>query len=280
MVKADLAAAPATGRQLDAGAAGLGANPFGAIDRALDSFETMLRDHDLPRGINAALSHRTDINHLLERILERVLVSAKAMTHADGATLYHITEDGRHLRFELVRNESLGIAFGGVSAEPVPSTFHDLPLDDETGAPNRSMVATYAARSGQTINLADAYAAPGFDFAGMRSFDRQTGYRSQSVLAVPLRNRRGAVIGVLQLINARHPATRLARPFTRREQKIAESLAKQAAAAMCNRQSIALLRAPNRDGDKMPAVAAVPANLARQQAGLAPTGIHRELRNE
>ena len=49
------------------------------------------------------------------------------------------------------------------------------------GKPNHSMVAAYAALTGKTVNIADAYTAEGFDFSGTRAFDTKTGYRSQVV---------------------------------------------------------------------------------------------------
>jgi hypothetical protein len=45
--------------------------------------------------------------------------------------------------------------------------------------------------TGQTINIADAYTARGFDFSGTRQFDARTGYRSQSFLTVPMKDHEG-----------------------------------------------------------------------------------------
>ena len=70
------------------------------------------------------------------------------------------------------------------------------------------MVAAYAALTGQTVNIADAYTADGFDFSGTRNFDKKTGYRSKSFLTVPMKNHEDEIIGVLQLINAQDPQDR------------------------------------------------------------------------
>src|SRR5947207_6565015 len=100
------------------------------------------------------------------------------------------------------------------------------------------MVAAYAALTGKTVNIADAYTAEGFDFTGTRAFDSKTGYRSKSFLTVPMCNHENQAIGVLQLINAQDPATGEIVPFSPSDQRLAESLASQAAIALTNRMLI------------------------------------------
>jgi pimeloyl-ACP methyl ester carboxylesterase len=90
---------------------------------------------------------------------------------------------------------------GGVSGKDIP--FAPLNLLDEAGKPIDRYVVTHAAHTGATINISDAYNAEGYDFSGTRSFDQRTGYRSTSMLTIPLKDGYGRVIGVLQLINAR-----------------------------------------------------------------------------
>ena len=80
-------------------------------------------------------------------------------------------------------------------------------LQDENGNANRSMIAAYAALTGDTVNIADAYTAEGFDFSGTRAFDKKTGYRSTSFLTIPMRDHENEVIGVLQLLNRIDPAS-------------------------------------------------------------------------
>lgn len=183
-------------------------------------------------AIGAALSSERDIN----RLLEKILVAAKDITHADGGTLYLVTEDGNALRFELIRNDTLGIALGGTSGNL--TNFPDLPFTDEQGQPNNSMVAVYAALHAETVNIEDAYFAQGFDFSGTRRYDERTGYRSQSFLTVPMRNHENTVIGVLQLINSLSPETDNVVPFSAADQRLVESLSSQAAIALTNRQLI------------------------------------------
>jgi HD-GYP domain-containing protein (c-di-GMP phosphodiesterase class II) len=177
-------------------------------------------------AIGIALSQERDINKLLETIL----VAAKNLTHADGGTLYRLIGD--KLQFEIVRTDSLSIAMGGSSGNPVP--FYPIPLHKD-GKPNYTMIAAYAAITHKTVNVADAYAEEGFDFSGTRNFDKRTGYRSTSFLTVPMKDHEGDIIGVLQLLNATDPATGRVVPFGEEDQRLAESLASQAAIALTNR---------------------------------------------
>lgn len=183
-------------------------------------------------AIGSALSSERDIDCLLEKIL----VAAKDITQADGGTLYLVSEDEQSLRFAIMHNDTLHTALGGTSGHPID--FPRLPYTDEQGQPNNSMVAVYAAIHSETVNIADAYTAEGFDFSGTRKFDERTGYRSRSFLTVPMRNHENVVIGVLQLINAQRPETREVVSFSTADQQLVESLSSQAAIALTNRQLI------------------------------------------
>jgi HD-GYP domain-containing protein (c-di-GMP phosphodiesterase class II) len=178
--------------------------------------------------IGVALSGERDI----DRLLEAILVAAKTITNADGGTLYRMTEE-RTLRFEIMRNDSLGIAMGGTSGVEIP--FYPVHLYDRNGAPLCSMVAAYAVHHDRSVNIADAYTEAGFDFSGTRNFDRKTGYRSTSFLTVPMKNHEGSIIGVLQLINAIDRTTGKVVAFSAEDRLLAESLASQAAIALTNR---------------------------------------------
>jgi hypothetical protein len=202
---------------------------------AMDNPSDLFRRLEKLNAIGAALSKERDIN----RLLETILIAAKTITHADGGTLYRMTEDGKALRFEILRTDSLNIAMGGTTGNTI--NFPNLPLSKATGEANDSMVAAYAAIHDKTVNIADAYTEAGFDFSGTRSFDERTGYRSQSFLTVPMKNHEGEIIGVLQLINALDPETRKVRPFASADQSLAESLASQAAIALTNRLLITQL---------------------------------------
>jgi HD-GYP domain-containing protein (c-di-GMP phosphodiesterase class II) len=193
--------------------------------------QELLHRLDRLNAIGVALSAERDN----ARLLEMILLGAKEITNADGGTLYSITEDNR-LKFEIMRNLSLGVAMGGTTGKAIP--FPALPLYLEDHAPNVNMVAAYAVLNGCTINIKNAYEEIGFDFSGTRKFDEQTGYRSRSFLTIPMKNHENEIIGVLQLINAIDPDTKQIIPFSQENQRLVESLASQAAVALTNHNLI------------------------------------------
>jgi HD-GYP domain-containing protein (c-di-GMP phosphodiesterase class II) len=173
--------------------------------------------------IGVALSAETDAG----RLVDMVLAGAKALTNADAATFYR--RHGDFLEFTALRNDTLR---GRLCA------FAPVPLTDADGRPNHNNIAACAAIEGRTFNVPDAYAATDFDFSGTRAVDRASGYLSRSFLAVPLKDHENDVIGVLQLINAKHPETAEVVPFGDADQRLAESLASQAAVALSTRTLI------------------------------------------
>jgi HD-GYP domain-containing protein (c-di-GMP phosphodiesterase class II) len=160
-------------------------------------------------GTGDRLSQLLDIARLIARepdaarLVERILLTAKDATRADGGSVYLVEEDGRALSFALLVNDTLGIRAGSASGTAVdlkaPALF------EPDGAPNHRAVVAHCGHSRRSVRLDDAYAAEGFDFAGARGFDAAHHYRSRSFLTVPMIDHTGAVIGVLQLVNARAP---------------------------------------------------------------------------
>ncbi len=181
--------------------------------------------------VGIALSSERDI----QRLLELILLGAKAITNADGGTLYSVLEDNT-LRMDIMHTDSLNFAMGGTTGKEVP--FPPLPLYDGEGHPNHHNVVTHAVLNDRTINIQDAYNTEGFDFSGTRAFDQSTGYRSTSFLTVPMKNHEGDIIGVLQLLNARAPDGETVIPFDAEAQRLTEALASQAAVALTNRRLI------------------------------------------
>jgi len=195
------------------------------------SAELFRRLEELNR-VGISLSRQKDTN----RLLEAILVAAKEITNADGGTLYRVDTDRKLVHFEILRTDSLSIAMGGTTGVEVP--FYPVRLFDDDGRPNNSMVVAYSVLRDETVNIADAYAAEGFDFTGTKNFDKKTGYRSKSFLTVPMKNHEDEIIGVLQLINAKDRVSGKIVPFSEADQHLAESLASQAAVALTNRQLI------------------------------------------
>jgi hypothetical protein len=125
--------------------------------------------------IGVELSSEKDIDQLLENILQ----AAMKITHADGGTLYRLTDD-EHLKFEILHTKSKGVHIGGKSGKPV--LIPSMPLHRENGEQELRRVACFAVHKDQTVNIPDAYNVEGFDFSGTHTFDAANNYRSVSFL--------------------------------------------------------------------------------------------------
>jgi len=135
-------------------------------------------------------------------ICETVVRGAKQTCQADGVTLYLLS--GEHeLEFMVLLSDRLDFHMGGASRHKIP--FANIPLRDGKGVPNHAMVVTSAANRRRTIRIDDVYQCQQFDFSGAKEFDSLLGYRTQSVLAVPIANNNGCLLGVLQLLNKHDP---------------------------------------------------------------------------
>ena len=185
--------------------------------------------------IGIALSTEKDTNKLFELILEE----AKNITNADGRTLYMVDEKG-NLKFEIMRNDSMDTIMGGTSGIDIP--FPAVPKYFDDGEPNLSNVSAYAAITGNTINIEDAYEEKGYDFSGAKSYDKSSGYRSKSFLTMPLKNHENEIIGVMQLINATDNNTGEVISFSPEVQEQVESIASQGAVALTNKRLVEELK--------------------------------------
>ena len=187
------------------------------------------REREQLNEIGVALSSQRNINVLLTLILKK----AREITGADAGSLYLVEEDahdGRHLRFKLTQNDSFEFPFQEFT----------LPLTEDS-------MAGYTALRGEVLNFADAYKIPSdLPFRFNDRYDRESGYHTRSLLSLPMKNAKGEVIGVLQLINSKRDlALRLrnaddvakyVQPFRERSVGLALSLASQAAVAYENRK--------------------------------------------
>jgi len=161
------------------------------------------------------------------RLLENMLVEAKKFCKADAGTLYLVKD--KILEFAVIRNDTLRVAMGGTTNNEI--TMPALALYNPAGGANHSNVSTYAALTGKTVNIEDAYETKEFDFSGTRAFDRTNGYQSTSFLTIPLIGNEGNVLGVLQLINALNSKREII-PFDKNLQRLMESFSSLATAAL------------------------------------------------
>ncbi|HUV50105.1 MAG TPA: HD domain-containing phosphohydrolase [Anaerolineae bacterium] len=173
--------------------------------------------------IGLALSAEKNISKLLEMIVDE----ARDLSNADAGTLYTVDDDKLHLSFEIMQNDSIA---NKIVLPKVPLYI--------SGRPNHSNVSSYTALTGETINIPDVYKASGFDFTGPKKYDTTTGYRSKSMIVIPMKNHENDIIGVLQLLNAKNIKTGRVVSFPAKHVNLIASLASQAAVALTNTQLI------------------------------------------
>ncbi len=100
------------------------------------------------------------------------------------------------------------------------------------GQENHANVSSHVALTGEIVNIHDVYTCEDFDFSGTRKYDQATGYRSKSMLVIPMRNHENDIIGVLQLLNALDQSTQAILEFQDEVVALVASLASQAAVTL------------------------------------------------
>ena len=182
--------------------------------------------------IGTALSVEKNIHKLLEMIVDE----AKSLTNADAGTLYILDKEKKVLQFQILQNDTMKIRLGGTSG--TETSLPSVPLFDSRDNPNHANVSSYAALTGEVINIPDVYNAEGFDFSGPREYDKSSGYRSKSMLVLAMQNHENETIGVLQLLNAQDLETGEVISFSPDYIDLVVSLASQGAVALTNTQLI------------------------------------------
>ncbi|MGH9336667.1 MAG: HD domain-containing phosphohydrolase, partial [Vicinamibacteria bacterium] len=181
--------------------------------------------------------------HDHERLLNLILSKAREITNADAGSLFLVASldmaietpggksgrvGGRWLRFRLLQNDS-----------------RELRFEEDILAIGPRSIAGYVAETGETLNLEDAYApSEGKPFAINRRYDETIGYRTRSMLVIPMQNHEGENIGVLQLINKKRSRDTIldtpsrfeteVLPFDEHDERLVRSLASQAAVSVEN----------------------------------------------
>jgi HD-GYP domain-containing protein (c-di-GMP phosphodiesterase class II) len=191
-----------------------------------------------------SLNEDTTLQHLLnlsiqlsseeeiDVLMEKVLVAAIDVAHADAGSIYLINAN-KELEFRTVINKTLSIHLGGGAEEKI--TFPNIPLFIE-GKANKSAIVAHTANTGEVINVADVYDELPFDFSAARKMDSKTGYRTKSMLTFPMRDHTKDIIGVIQLINAIEVDTIIS--FSKETEREILSFASLGAIALTNRSLI------------------------------------------
>ncbi|HEX9691006.1 MAG TPA: HD domain-containing phosphohydrolase [Gemmatimonadales bacterium] len=197
--------------------------------RARKDLATRTREIQELTRIGMALTTERDYNALLEQIITQ----ARIITSSDACSLYLVQEDekGKFLRFKLTE---------GFSRPDIPFVEMRMPMSPES-------LAGYVAIEGQPLVIDDVYfLPPDVAYSFNRSFDQKYGYRSKSMMTIPMKDHKDEVIGVLQLINRkRQLEARLLEqddfdaqviPYTPRLVELVSALAGQAAVSIENSQ--------------------------------------------
>ena len=170
-----------------------------------------------------------------KKLLERIVIEARTLTNADAGTLYLLDKETQELTFEIVQNDSMQVKIGGTSG--VDTELPNVPLFIN-GEPNHANVSSAVALTGETINVKDVYGPEGKRFPGPREYDAISGYHTNSMLVMPLKNHENETIGVLQLLNAKHRRSGEFISFSEEYVDLVAALASQAAVALTNAQLI------------------------------------------
>lgn len=147
-----------------------------------------MNEKDMERFLKMCLALTSE--HDREALLSSILDTAMDLSNCDAGTLYLLDDDGLHFCRMVTRSK--GVRQGGHAA---PISLPPVPLDEK-------YVCSWVALHNQAINVADVRTDTHFDFTGSLRYDAMTGYRTKSMLVVPMGDDKGRLIGVTQLINA------------------------------------------------------------------------------
>jgi HD-GYP domain-containing protein (c-di-GMP phosphodiesterase class II) len=175
------------------------------------------------RKLNTIIKLGVDLAEVkdVDVLLERILHEARKLVEADAGSIY--IKEGDKLKFSYTQNDTMQQRLLP-GRKLIYSTF-SLPINNQT-------ISGYVANTGEAVNIPDAYKLrSGLPFSFNKSYDDLSGYRTQSMLTFPLKTNRGDTIGVLQLINAKGAAGKVA-PFSKKDEPLVLHFANMAAVAI------------------------------------------------
>jgi HD-GYP domain-containing protein (c-di-GMP phosphodiesterase class II) len=157
----------------------------------------------------------------LDILMERVLTRARQFVNADAGSIY-IREDS-WLHFTYTQNDTLQKKLPA-GEKLIYSTFK-VPIDEKS-------IAGYVAATGKSLNIEDVYQLEiTLPYSFSKRFDDTVGYKTKSILTVPLQNSSGAILGILQIINAQNEGGRIT-SFSRGDERMMHHFAAVAAVAL------------------------------------------------
>src|SRR5688572_22295901 len=178
---------------------------------ANDRLAGVTREIQQLNQVGAALS----AEHDTQKLLDLILLKCREITNSDAGPLYLVEVDDIDVAYDQKQlAEMAGDATGKFMLKnrqgPARKLRFKLAHNDSVQVPfkefvmeiSEKSVAGYVALTGEAVNIEDAYHLPeGVPYGFKRKFDEDSGYRTKSILAVPMRNQKDEVVGVVQLIN-------------------------------------------------------------------------------
>jgi HD-GYP domain-containing protein (c-di-GMP phosphodiesterase class II) len=247
------------------------------MDNALDHIHLLATRREANERLAGATREINELNtigaalsaeHSTEQLLDMILTKSREITRSDAGSLYLVEEiplDSDTVSFEVSAGAlpeagaEQAQEYGGaklVASRPEKSKKvlrFKVAQNDSVEVPFREVameisdrsIAGYVVKTGEIVNLEDAYHLPEpAPYTFNHKIDESSGYRSKSMLTVPMRNPKGEIVGVVQLINAKRNveaklnslSSVMAQvvPYTLRQQEMVASLASQAAVALEN----------------------------------------------
>ena len=228
---------------------------------------------DLITRISLDINQAKDVDILLERILSNI----RTFFNADAGSIYLKRDD--MLRFSFTQNDTLQKRLDP-GKKLIYSTF-SIPIDTNS-------ISGYVAKNGKLVNIPDVYAIEDQPYSFDAEFDQLSNYRCKSMLAAPMTNQRGEVLGVIQIINPQDEKGNVI-PFSPADELAIMHFAASAALAIERAQmtrsiilrmiSMAELRDPTETGAHANRVAAFSVEIFEAWArenGLPPEEINRQ----
>lgn len=177
--------------------------------------------------VGIQLTTEKDDNKLLCSIVEKGM----QITNCDASTFYLYKDDMLHFRIMRTISQNICRGMDGEAITDIPP----VPFKEEN-------VCAYTAIHRKVVNIKDVYHSEEFDFSGPKRYDSMTGFRTQSMLVIPVENNNGELIGVLQMINAQDE-NGMVIPFDSQYEIIIRSLGSLAAIELTNIQYVQEIKA-------------------------------------
>lgn len=186
--------------------------------------------NNIERFIEIGIALSAEKNHQV--LLEKILISAMEIANADGGTIYSLNTENE-LVFDTLINKSLNIHWGGTTNNSI--SFANIPIYIYQKPNNKALVSIAAAKQ-EVINIKDAYNDEEYDCIIARESDENIGYKTTSVLTLPMTNHEGELTGVIQLINAQENGMII--PFNEEVERTVLALSSLAAVIITNKHLI------------------------------------------